>query len=212
MKKRILTIGLNLLIVLFVLNFSACKKKPAADETTATEELSGANSFKSEEIGWSIIVPQDWEIINQDELKAEEEIGRELAGETVEEQGSKLNFVVSFRRDEFNFLSATTQAFTEEYPGEYQDNNRLINELIYNTFMSQGIQVETTKDSTEIGGKQFSIYTNKIFDANGEVFITQELYSCLINGYDFAVNLAYNNDTYKEEMLEALRKSKFKSL
>jgi hypothetical protein len=208
MKTRFFKFGFNLILIAIVLNFAACKKKAKVDqsEEQVTTETNSSGSFSSYEIGWTITVPKNWEIIEQDELEGEREIGEEG------NEGNPLNHVVSFRRDEFNFLSATTQAFEEAYPGEYKDNNGLINQLIYNTFTSQGIKVETTLDSTTIGDKKFTIYSNKIYDADGKVFLTQELYSCLINGYDFAVNLAFNNETYKAEMLKALQESNFKKL
>jgi hypothetical protein len=213
MKTRFFKLGLQLILLVSVLNFGACKKKAKVDqpeEQVSTTKSSG--SFSSPEIGWTITVPENWEIIEQDELEGEAEIGDNMINGEAVPEGSPLNHVVSFRRDEFNFLSATTQAFEEAYPGEYKDNNGLINQLIYNTFTSQGIKVETTLDSTTIGDKKFTIYSNKIYDADGKVFLTQELYSCLINGYDFAVNLAFNNETYKAEMLKALQESNFKKL
>lgn len=48
-----------------------------------------------------------------------------------------------------------------------------------------------------------------MYDPDGKVMLYQDMYSKLINGYDFGANLSYINDKEKNELMSAWKNSKF---
>ena len=83
--------------------------------------------------------------------------------------------------------------------------------IIYNTYLNQGIKSDTSATTIEkINGLDFKKYSFTIYSPNGEVIIEQIVYSKLINGYDFSVNINYNNEEDKDVMMNAWKNSRFK--
>lgn len=194
-----------------IVAISSCKSKTKAPAKHVDEGKITDNVYYSEEIGWTITIPENWDIIAKDQLEASDEIGKKLIeeGSNVTIDDGQLKHLISFQKDELNIFAATSEPFEEDYEGEFAENNKLINLLIYNTFTNQGIKVDSSSSFTKIGNQEFYHFTNKIYDPEGNLFLTQSLYSNLINGYDFAINLAYSNSVDSAVMLSALENSTF---
>lgn len=167
--------------------------------------------YESKEIGWSIEIPKDWKIISKDQVEANDEKGKNAIEKSTGQQidTKALKHLISFQKDQFNTFSSTSEPFKEEFPGEYQQNSKFINEILYNTYTSQGIKADTASGKEIIQGLEFNAFYAKIYGPDGKLILNQILYSRLINGYDFGVNINYNNDQDKKIMMNAFLKSKF---
>lgn len=167
--------------------------------------------YESKEIGWSIEIPKEWKIISKDQVEANDEKGKNAIEKSTGQQidTKALKHLISFQKDQFNTFSSTSEPFKEEFPGEYQQNSKFINEILYNTYTSQGIKADTASGKEIIQGLEFNAFYAKIYGPDGKLILNQILYSRLINGYDFGVNINYNNDQDKKIMMNAFLKSKF---
>ena len=167
--------------------------------------------YESKEIGWSIEIPKDWKIISKDKVEAHDEKGKGLIEKStgLEIDTKALKHLIGFQKDQFNIFTSTSEPFKEEFPGEYQQNNKALNEILYKTFVDQGIRTDSASGKETIQGLEFNAFYTTIYAPNGKVILNQILYSRLINGYDFGVNINYNNDQDKKTMIDALKKSKF---
>jgi hypothetical protein len=168
-------------------------------------------TYESEEIGWSIEIPKDWEIVSKDKVEAQDEKGKSAIKKStgLEIDTKALKHLISFQKNQFNIFASTSEPFKEEFPGEYQQNNKAINEILYNTFVDQGIKADSASGKDTIQGLEFNTFYTTIYGPDGKVILNQILYSRLINGYDFGVNINYNNDQDKKTMIDVWEKSKF---
>ncbi len=168
-------------------------------------------TYESKEIGWIIEIPKEWKIISKDKVEANEENGKKALEKSsgLEIDTKALKHLISFQKDQFNIFASTSEPFKEEFPGEYQQNNKFLNEIIYNTFKDQGIKVDSASGKETIQGLEFNKFSTTIYAPDGKVILNQVLYSRLINGYDFGVNINYNNDQDKKMMMNAFVQSKF---
>lgn len=171
------------------------------------------NSYSSKEIGWSINIPNNWKVMSRGQNEKYQEKGldaiEEVVGEEIDVSG--LKNLIGFQKNRFNIFQSTSEPFELEYEGEWEENNALVKELIYDTYLQQGIKVDSTATKiVKIDGLDFNSYSFTLFSPKGDVVLNQIMYSRLINGYDFGVNINYNNDSYKKEMIDALFNSKFK--
>jgi hypothetical protein len=168
-------------------------------------------TYESKEIGWVIEIPNEWKIISKDKVEANDEKGKNAieksTGQKIDTKA--LKHLISFQKDQFNIFASTSEPFKEEFLGEYQQNNKALNELIYNTFKDQGVKVDSASGKETIQGLEFDKFYTTIYAPDGKIILNQILYSRLINGYDFAVNINYNNDQDKEKMINAFVQSKF---
>ena len=186
----------------------ACKSDPnkQIEEGTIAEGV-----FHSEEIGWTMEIPKGWEITDLRLTNERTERGMEAL---VEDNGlaydsSGLKQLLNFQKDMFHVFQSTTEPFELEYEGEYEDNGKFLRELIFDTYTAQGIKVDSSSSKVTIDKIEFQVFHLKLYGPDGKLFLNQDMYSSLINGLDFGVNLSYINEEDKDEMLEAWMNSKF---
>jgi hypothetical protein len=169
------------------------------------------NIYKSTEIGWSIKIPDGWEVVTKDKVEANDQKGKDAIEKTVgvEIDISGLKHLISFRKNLFNSFASTSEPFKEEYPGEYVENNRNLNRLIFDTYRDQGIKADSSSGTIIIDGLEFNKFETKIYSKDGQLILNQIMYSRLINGFDFGININYNNNTDRDVMLKVLQESRF---
>lgn len=173
------------------------------------------NLYTSAEIGWTIEIPTGWTIVEKDETEARNEKGKEIIEETIggEFDASGLKNLIVFQKNKFNIFQSTSEPFKVEYEGEWEQNNHALKELIYTTYESQGIKVDSSVTTIEkIDGLNFLTYILTLYGKKGEIILHQMLFSRLINGFDFSVNLNYNNNRERDELLKAFRNSRFEKM
>ena len=168
-------------------------------------------TYTSEEIGWTMQIPKGWPVISKNKMDKSTELGMEavekIAGEF---DYSGLKHLISFQKSRFNLFQSTSEPFELEYEGEWEDNNIGVKELICATYDSQGMKFDTSSSTMKIDGLAFEAFHITIFDPKGDTLICQDMYNSYINGYDFGVNINYDNQEDKETMMKVFRRSKFK--
>lgn len=171
------------------------------------------NFYTSNDIGWTIEIPKGWKIVEKEKTQEMNERGFKALEETLENEidYSGLKNLISFQKNQFNLFQSSSEPFNLEYEGEWDDNNAALKEIIYSTYENQGIKVDSSTTKIEnIDGLDFQTFSFTLYGSKGEVILKQIMYSRLINGFDFGVNINYNNDQDRDELLKVLRNSKFK--
>jgi hypothetical protein len=169
--------------------------------------------YTSQEIGWTIEIPEGWTVVDMEKTKETEEKARKAVEETMDGEIDLSAFkkLISFQKDQFNCLQSSSEPFKLEYEGEWEENNAALKEVIYTTFLNQGVKSDSSATTIEkIDGLEFQKYSFTIYSPKGEVILKQIMFSRLINGFDFCVNINYTNDKDRDELLKVFRNSKFK--
>jgi hypothetical protein len=199
-----------LTLLLFVGTLVSCT--PSDPNKEIDEGNIKGEIYESKEIGWTMQIPQGWEIVSKDKVEASDKKGNEaMAKVTGQELDTKaMKHLISFQKDQFNLLASTSEPFVQEYPNEYLINNQKIYEILYDTFKSQGIKADTSTGKELVDNLEFDTFYTTIYSPKGEVILNQVLYGRLINGLSFGVTICYNNPEDKNTLLNAWRDSKFK--
>lgn len=168
------------------------------------------NTYHSEEIGWTIEIPKDFEITSRDKIQSAFDRGAAV----VEEGGvivdaSELKFLINFNKDQFNSFESTSEKMKGWTFQEWDENNQVVKDLIAETLTNQGIDTDTLSYLADIDGLEFDVFHTRIYGPNGKVLLEQDMYTRLINGYDFSAIISYNDHKLKESMLNAFKRSKF---
>ncbi|RAR48403.1 hypothetical protein [Flavobacterium lacus] len=206
MKKLLFTI-----IVGISLSLTSCGQ--VDPNNNIDEGKVEGNIYTSQEIGWTIEIPKGWTVIDKEKTKETNEKGLKAIEETIDGQVdySGLKNLISFQKNQFNIFQSTSEPFELEYEGEWEENNAALKEIIYTTYLNQGIKTDSSATTVEkIDGLEFQTYSFRIYSPKGEVILKQIMFSRLINGFDFGVNINYNNDKDRDELLKVFRNSKFK--
>ncbi|GAB7087497.1 hypothetical protein [Marinifilum fragile] len=198
---------LKVALVLFVM--VSCKIDPnkQIDEGKINE-----NTYYSKEIGWTMEIPKGWKITHRSELERRSKKGIEALSETagIEYDASGLKQLLNLQKDRFHIFQSTSDPFKLEYEGEWEENNKAVQELLYETYSSRGIKVDTSSSKEIIDNLEFQVIHVTLYGPDGKIILYQDMYGRHINGCDFGVNLNYINDKEKSEMLNAWKNSKFK--
>ena len=198
---------LGLIVILLLGSCGSSDPNQNVDEGTIENR-----TYSSEEVGWRIEIPNGWEITEKAKTEAINEQGAEALEEYIEDgiDVSEMKNLIGFQKDQFNSFLSTTEPFELEYEGEWEENNQALKLLIYSVYEQQGLIVDSSITTTEtIDGLDFRTYDFTLYTPDGEVLMKQIMYSRLINGLDFGVNINYNNRGDRVEMLEAFRNSSF---
>lgn len=196
---------------LFLLALISCKTDPSdsIEEGKITE-----NIYYSKQIGWEMEIPKGWDIIDKNVSDERTEKGLDILSETsgFEYDINALTHLLNFQKNDLNIFQSTSEPFELEYEGEWEENNAFLKQLIYDTFIQRGIKVDSTATKiVTIDGVKFHSYKLTLYNKDGDAILNQIIYSSLINGFDFGVNINYNNESDKKEMLDVWYKSKFKA-
>ena len=200
---------LNLVITLTILALLSC------GQTDPNKQIDEGNvkgeTYISQEIGWTIQIPNGWNVISKDKLEANVDKGRKIIEEVAGEfDSSGLKHLISFQKNKFNIFQSTSEPFKLEYEGEWEDSNEGVKVLLYDAYTNQGIKIDTSSSYTTIDEVDFIVFHIIIYSPKGEVILYQDVYGSYINGFDFGVNLNYNNDKDKEVLMTVWKNSKFK--
>lgn len=166
----------------------------------------------NEQFKWSIRIPAGFENVSEAEEQKIQNKGlsaiEKTYGQPVEDH-SKPIFI--FKSGPQNYFESNHQPFDEAVDGDYRESFNAVNQIIYETFLTQmqGARFDTVSSTTVIDGLDFYTYTMKITHPKGMVmnFI---MYSRLFDKQEFTVNMIYVDEAKGNQMKESWSTSKFK--
>jgi hypothetical protein len=198
-----------ILPILIFTFLTSCKTDPnkQIEEGTVKE-----NIYYSKEIGWTIEIPKGWKVTQLEKSLEREKKGLKLINEAngIDYDASGLKQLLSFKKDRFHVFQSSSEKAEIEYDGEYEENKKLVREMLYETYASNGIKIDTISSKEKIDNLEFDLFRIKVYGPKGNVILYQNLYSKYINGRDFGVNLNYIKEKEKMELMNVWRNSKFK--
>jgi hypothetical protein len=175
-----------------------------------TDSLSG-EKYENKELGWSIEIPEGWEVISTERLQEQTQKGLDHVSETVGAKidASEIKYLVGFQKDEYNSFQSTIEPFNEGEDGSWEETQALVREVLYDTYSYKGIKTDTATSIETIDGLAFQRFRIDVYSPLGNVVLTQDLYSRLINGYSLGIVLNYNNEGDREILKKILNNSRF---
>lgn len=207
MKKIFL---LPLIVGLFIL--ISCKQvnsKKEIDEGKIEDNL-----YTNKTIGWSIKIPENWEILDKEKSNIIAKKGlkatQEVADHKVDISNSKK--LITFKKNRYNIFLSVIEPVENRTERAWRKNNARAKKLSFKTLENQGLKIDTSETKSErIDGVEFLYYKLKMFNQKDSLVFTQITYNGQINGYDFGAIISSNNEHYKAEMLKSWKNSKFKN-
>ena len=189
---------LILICILFISKFSL------------SQEAEKKYTFK--EVGWTLIIPADFKVLDSTENALMVEQGLKVIGETNEMKAgpSKTRYLISATKNATNYFGSTITVFGNVKDSTYKVFNQSVNDLLYNSFL--GINpdaiIDTFSTEDKIDGLTFakfhlivSVDTYTIFN----LFLLSKHYM----GYALSISYLYSDDKTKEQIEAMLRNSKF---
>jgi len=191
------------LVVFFAASFvlTSCKTRPD----------SAAKTLHNNDFNWTITIPENFTSVSPEAWEKLQNKGAQAIektyGEKVENQSTTI-FV--FKNGDYNYLESNYQLFDPEVDGDYRESCRTVNEIVYETFVSQipRAKIDSATSVERIGGLDFHSF-KLVLDLPNGMKIRSMMYSRLFEEKDFAVNITYVDDEAGEKMREAWLSSTF---
>ncbi|MFS4482478.1 hypothetical protein ACKGJY_05645 [Hyunsoonleella sp. 2307UL5-6] len=197
------------IFVLSLIFFSvSCKKDPNKQVDEGKVE---AGFYHSDDIGWTMEIPKGWEVMQRDDVQNQSDKGLEAISETIggEIDLSGLKQLINLKKDRLHIFLSTSEKFDLTYEGEWEENNEALKQILYETYTSKGIKVDTLSSKSTVDGLDFNVFSIRLYGPDGAVILYQDMYSKYINGFDFAATLNYLKPKEKNEIMRAWKSSKF---
>jgi hypothetical protein len=202
-----------LILVMTFLTMISCRNGNQPEVKTTQENKPKAKplSYTSKEIGWTIEIPEGWKIEDQQKVKADINEGKKALGKKGIElsiSGNEIN-LITFRKNQLSKLQSTAIPYKEEYRGSWEDAFHMIKKQIYDGFNSLGVRVDSASNQSEIDGLKFEVFILTIHDKKDRILMHQLMYRTLIKGFDFVINITYDEEMNGMQAIEAWKNSKF---
>lgn len=195
---------------LIIASLSSCNK--SNNRPYGNSDIIENNIFENKELGWKMRIPTNWKVTSKEEANKRVLEGYETIESSTGEDYDKSQFsnILAFEKDMFNTFSSTIEKYDTELHGDWKETNSKLKKVIYESYISQGIKVDSTATKTEIiDGVEFEYSEYTLYNENNQIAIRQIMYSQYLNGFDFGVNINFNNGSDRDLLLKHWRNSKF---
>jgi hypothetical protein len=177
--------------------------------TLAAQNTATKYSFK--QIGWTMMLPLDFKMLDSSKQKAIGQKGidiiKESSGITVDTSTTKTLLTATKGS---NLLTVTLIPFNTATDGDYNVTNQQVKGILYKTFADMVTfgKIDSSSSLQQIDGLLFNNYTI-VVTVQDKVLLTTVLLSRYYKGYDFGISYLYLDEETKAEMESMLQHSKF---
>jgi len=167
--------------------------------------------FYDENFKWKITIPENLKDANTKKWEKSRERGMQAIEDTYGEGIEDYTIpIFTFNNGQFNVFEAMYEPFDPEVDGEFLETCKLVNEIMYTTFVTQmpDAVVDTLTTIEQIDNLDFYVFKIKITYPN-KMILNMLMYSRLFDKQSFGLNIIYREEEIGQKMLDAWRNSTF---
>jgi len=170
------------------------------------------NKYFFKEVGWSIILPADFNLVDASDDAARNERGKkamEKANNVIADI-SQTRTLISATKNTYNYFNATITPFNPKEDGDYKFVNQQVKDIAYKTLFQKmpDAKIDSSTSIITIDGLVFDKYQLTIAIKN-KVLFNMLLLTKFYKGFDFGITYLYLDEKTKDEMETMLQNSKF---
>jgi len=184
--------------------------------TLILQSCSGQTQSKKKEVynkdfNWTITIPENFDTVSVKEWTRLQNKGLDAVEKTYEgkvENIAKTIFV--FKNDQLNYFEANYQPFDSTTDGNYLENFRNVNDILYGTFKAQmpDAKLDSASSTEVISGFTFQTFKVTIYFPN-KMIMEFWMYSRLFGKREFTVNILTVDKQKQKALFDAWKNSKF---
>jgi hypothetical protein len=178
-----------------------------------TDKKNDFISYQNKDAGWSIVYPNGWKVLNDDDiLKMEGNAKKALESTLKDSVQMRHKNLIWLQKDGFNSFSSTLQVYDSLIDGPYTATQQALFENMLETYSKQGLQFQYKTSNELIDNLSFKAYFIKFLSADKKnVILYQIIFDRLIAGKNsITLSINFNNDTDKRTLINIVNSSKFK--
>jgi hypothetical protein len=163
----------NLLLLFLSLNYSCISQ-------TKKDSQSDINKFSSKKLGWTMPIPNDWEIVQREDLENQANRGLKMIDtsntDKFRKELLKTIYLLSFKKDKRKMFTALATP-NDTTIISFETQNRNTKNALFYSLKQQGIRVDSTWGKELIQNKEFKTFTITAYDKSNNPFVNQIYYN-----------------------------------
>ncbi len=187
----------------FYLLFAVQQAKCQSQSTTDTLTIA--------EFNWTVVVPEDFEPVNQQDWNKVLQKGMDLLEDTYDEEIENQSVTLFiFKKGKFNTFEANWQPYDVEVDGDYMQTYADVNRVVYQAFEDQlkGTMLDSLTTTQNVSGLQFNRFDVSLDFPNG-IKLRTSSFSRLFDKKELTLNITYIDEKIGQTILNAFLNSKF---
>ncbi len=196
------TVALSIIITVLI----------SCNNDKSKKQIKSENVYVRQEIGWTMQIPDEWQILDQTTQGVYKQKGKEIINEFNKEnrEYKGLIYLLGFKKNQLNIFQSNFEKTAYADKKKWAENKRQQKISTAKMYAEQGVKIDTISSMEKIDGIDFSVFLVTVYNQLEGVRYTQKIYGSYINGFDFAVLLNYNNKEDEETLHNFWKNSKFK--
>jgi len=176
-------------------------------------KLGETKTYTFKKVGWTMEAPVSWTILSNEEEEKLRKKGIDtisaLAQEDITDKlmDSKVINLITAKKNETNYFVSVMQLF-DKTKYSFAKCMNMTDTILYSSFVNMKLKCDSSSGTKDIDGLRFFVFHVKIDVGNG-IFIREDMYSRLINGYCFSIIMVYLDEDSKALMMDMMKSSKF---
>ena len=187
-------------IIVLIVTFQICK-----GQTNPQREI------YNRDFNWTITIPEKFDTVSGEQWAKIQNRGADAIEKTYNEKvDNRAKTIFVFKSDQLNYFESNYQPFDIATDGDYLESCKAINEMLYQTFVTQmdGIKIDTTSSIEKIDNLEFQTLKMKVVYPN-KMVLNVFMFSRLFGKKELSVNIMYVDKAKGDLMLTAWQQSKF---
>ena len=192
---------LNIVCLILIITLQSCKSQTRTESETLTIE----------EFHWTVTIPENFEPINPEEWNKQLNKGKTAMENAIElEIENNAVTIFTYRNEQFSNFEANWQPFDTEVDGDYLETSSAVNEMLYQTLVSQmpDAKLDTVSSIQKVSGLEFRRF-DIVMDLPNGLKMKTKRFSRLFDKKEFTVNITSGNQKVGQKMLDAFLTSTF---
>lgn len=195
------------LLILALLLITSCKTRDNNKDKIAAK----TKEFHNKDFNWTIAIPEGFKEVPPEEWAKMQNRGANVMKKTM---GQEIDMTINknifiFQHGRTNYFEASQQAFDSAVDGDYREMFHAINDITYTSLHGEtGASIDTSYGKETIDNLEFQTFKLKMKLDNSNSYNVL-MFSRLFGKKDFCVNIMYVDEKIGQQMLQAMRSSKF---
>lgn len=163
------------------------------------------------EFKWTVVVPENFQPVNQEDWNKELQKGMDLLEDTYDEEIENQSVTLFiYKNGQFNTFEANWQPYDVQVDGDYMETYADVNKVIYKAFEEQlvGTKLDSLTTVQDVSGLQFNRFDVALDFPNG-MKLKAISFSRLFDKKELTLNITYIDEKLGEKVMEAFLNSKF---
>ena len=178
-------------------------------------QTEGTTTLYFPEVGWSIAVPNKFQMLDSALARQMQMRGFKAISEAYNQPINAIPYttLLAIRPSLTNYIDAVLNPFDPKVDGDWNESSSKVHQIVTYTFQQKApeAKIDTATTQEKIGGINFKRFTLNLELPGNNGTLKMLMYTALIRGYDFAVNILYvtKDEAIGKEFLDMWRKSEF---